>query len=598
MRIQLLTVLAFALGESLVPIRPLWSSTSVYSAVEAAHILTGSEIAEKLGFSVAGIGDTNADGFDDFVIGAPDYESRGRAFVISGKTGQVLHEIHSLNPRHTGRFGQSVAAAGDINADGFSDWAIGDPGDDLYGENAGRVFVFSGYDASLLRVFHCDRMSGEACGAAIAGNCNYDGNAAPDFLISASGGGAGGKVYVYSSSSPEALRSFETPNANDQFGYSISCSGDFDGDNRDDIAIGAPGYDQNSGAAYVFSGVNGELLLQRIGNKGDRLGHSLSLVGDIDQDGADDLLIGAPQISAEGYAVLISSQTGTDFFNFQAVINGGQDFGAALTYLGDVNQDGIPDLLIGDPKHSSGKGQVYIFSGQDQSILYRFDGESLSDSETDFGHSLYASGDANADGTPDIIIGAPLNSAAQVQSGRAYVFYVKSKTPNETEQPPLSGGDSAEEPLEDDPEPEPMECPEFPNLENLEDFIKIFDQIQENFSDSEFQKFQHYIFWLRIQRAFKNWWHGKKLGHSNSKNHKHHPHHHKEKHKNKKNLVDKKSLDLDKDKKEKEKSKKDNDNKDNNNKKNEDKKNTDKKDKNKKNNDKQDKSKPKPHHKP
>jgi hypothetical protein len=167
--------------------------------------------------------------------------------------------------------------------------------------------------------------------------------------------------------------------AYDYFGGDVSGAGDVNNDGFEDVIVGAIGHDEGgsfAGCAYVFSGQDGSVLYRLIGEEaGDYFGSSVCGVGDIDQDGYDDFMVGAPgAYGAEvpGKAYLFSGQTGSVIYSFL----GGEPsarMGSSVAGAGDVNNDGVPDAIIA--AHGNGAasylvpGKVYVISGADGAIL-------------------------------------------------------------------------------------------------------------------------------------------------------------------------------------------------------------------------------------
>ena len=221
----------------------------------------------------------------------------------------------------------------------------------------------------------------KALSGAVPGDVNGDGRA--DFIVGAflddpAGGGTdAGSPYVFSGADGSLLYQVSGDTANDQFGYSVSMAGDVNGDGSDDFIVGAPFDDPadggtNAGSAYVFSGADGSLLYQRTGD------------------------------------------TASDFF------------GWSVSGAGDVNGDGKADFIVGalrDDPASGGNdaGSAYVFSGAGGSLFYQRTGDTASD---EFGSAVSGAGDVNGDEMADFIVGARRDDPAGggTDAGSAYVF--------------------------------------------------------------------------------------------------------------------------------------------------------------------------------
>ena len=203
----------------------------------------------------------------------------------------------------------------------------------------------------------------------------------------------------------------------DQLGSSLANAGDVDSDGFDDIVVGSPRRDQgglaDSGIALVYSGRSGSQLYFLAGaNAEDQFGYAVSGGGDLNRDGFDDILVGAPYadpngLANAGSAYVYSGQDGSLMYQWDGeVLNSA--FGTSVSLAGDLNSDGFDDVLIGSPNADLGTniepGAVYAYSGLDGSLLYRWIGNQ---DYGGFGWSVAGGGHLNADSVADVIIGSP-----------------------------------------------------------------------------------------------------------------------------------------------------------------------------------------------
>jgi hypothetical protein len=271
-------------------------------------------------------------------------------------------------------FGRAVCGAGDVNNDGFDDLIVGAPLDDNNGASSGSARVFSGANGTILYTFNGD-------------------------------------------------------SAGDQLGYSVSGAGDVNNDGFDDVIVGAFDDDNNgsgSGSARVYSGATGAILYTFNGDSaGDRFGWSASGAGDVNNDGRADLIVGALNDdnngSNSGAARVFSGATGAILYTFNGD-SAFDNFGSSVSGAGDVNNDGFDDLIVGanrDDNNGSDSGSARVFSGANGAILSVFNGDSEDD---EFGISVSSAGDVNNDGFADLIVGAPFDDNNGSNSGSAYVF--------------------------------------------------------------------------------------------------------------------------------------------------------------------------------
>ncbi|MCU0611567.1 MAG: integrin alpha [Candidatus Eisenbacteria bacterium] len=413
------------------------------------------EQSGSFGLSVSGAGDVDGDGCDDLVVGAPREDpgatpvNAGRAYVFSGMTGVLFHELASPNEVQGGLFGCAVAGVEDASDDGLPDILVGAQCENPSGspEWAGRAYIISGQAGALLITLMSPNECHHGCfGAAVAAVGDVEGDGYSDVVVGAPGelvnhGGA----YVFNGQSGALLCALSSPGerGDGRFGHSVSGVGDVDGDGSPEIAVGAPWEDPGSsplgaGRAYVLSCLTGAPIHSFVSPNEEAFGYfgySVSGSADVDQDGVRDIVIGAPfenpgdsPIDA-GRAYVFSGESGELLHELTSPNEtpGGQ-FGQAVAGVGDMNGDGYDDVAVGANRENPGDspdyaGRAYIFSGQTGDQLYGL----VSPNEEwlgYFGYSVAGAGDVNGDGRPDVMAGAYNEAPGGSPSwaGRAYVF--------------------------------------------------------------------------------------------------------------------------------------------------------------------------------
>ena len=479
-------------------------------------VLNGAALGNEAGWSVASAGDVNNDGYDDLIIGATSAGTpgiwQGASYVVFGKAAGFNASMNLSSLNGTNGFaiiggkandegGWSVASAGDVNGDGYDDVIVGARSADPNGDQSGASYVVFGKGSGFTSTLNISTLNGtngfKLSGGAIsdfsgfsvssAGDINGDGFA--DLIVGAPGANDSGASYVVfgkasgftanlnlsTLTGSNGFRLVGAPASGNQYiGYSVASAGDFNGDGYDDLIIGAMGDDSrspNTGASYVVFGkaagfgasfdlstVNGANGFKVIGAGGwDMTGWSVASAGDVNNDGYDDLIIGAPQhiagLPGEGRSYVIyghAGALGTDqpppslayldasngFKLSGAVAN---DYtGRSVSSVGDINGDGFDDVIVGAWRADSGAadaGASYVVFGKaggflsdiQLSSLNGSDGFKLSGVAADdrSGYSVGSAGDVNGDGYDDLIVGAALADPNGNSSGASYIVFGK-----------------------------------------------------------------------------------------------------------------------------------------------------------------------------
>ena len=201
---------------------------------------------------------------------------------------------------------------------------------------------------------------------------NFSGAGGTQVLVYDRASNGHGEVLVYDEASPTPYLTLQSPNRFDLFGVTRSSAGDIDGDGHDDILVGAPltgrGDRDNSGAVYAFSGATGQELLRLSGyGNADYFGRAVAGAGDVDQDGIPDILSSgwyrSEQGTPYGRVYILSGATGKRLGSITS-FEEGDGFGYTIVSLGDLTGDGVPEIAISAPlanTEAAGDGVVYIF---------------------------------------------------------------------------------------------------------------------------------------------------------------------------------------------------------------------------------------------
>ncbi len=393
------------------------------------------------GTSVAGAGDVNGDGYDDYAFGGPAFNSdAGSVSIVFGNAGLSAATSTALTGGAAGyRLGVSLTGLGDTNGDGYADLAVGAPGvSSALVVRGANSTLFSGFSA-----FYLTPTGGSTAGTSVAGPGDVNGDGLADVLLGAPGAGTSGSVYLFVGSAGLSGTSvqdavFSTTTPGESFGTAVAGAGDINGDGYADFVVGAPAYAANKGRVYVSLG---RAVLANISNTpqiidgataGDRFGSSVS-GGDANCDGYGDVLVGAPAYSSStgrayayyGSPAALLASSSLSLANPNNAVN--DNFGISVASAGDVNGDGYGDVIIGAYGTSSLRGSAYLYLGSATGLgtaagttagtYQRLDSPNNAANDY-FGWSVAGAGDVNGDGYADVLIGAYGTS----NRGSAYLY--------------------------------------------------------------------------------------------------------------------------------------------------------------------------------
>ena len=398
------------------------------------------------GHSIGSAGDVNGDGFDDLIIGGYVHDDfRGSAYIFfGGASPDGVPDVTMTGEQVEGGFGHSVSGAGDINGDGFDDWIVGSPWDNTGGDFAGRAFVFFGGPSpdNVPDLILTAEAAGDEFGDPVSGVGDMNGDGYDDIVVGAdlndAGGTDAGRAYVYfGGPTPDTVADLTLTGeeADDHFGVSVSNAGDVNGDGYDDLIVGAWNNfldDGDVGTAYVYFGgaspdaVADLTVRAETEDEDDRFGFAVSGAGDLNDDGYDDVMVGATEAEGNGFgsgrAYVYyggSAPDATPDLTMTGLYADG--LGRSVSDAGDFNGDGRPDVIVGATEAGSGEAYIY-FGGALDGISPAISPSGQAGADR-FGASVSDAGDVNGDGFADVIVGAPNNDAGGTDAGRAYVYF-------------------------------------------------------------------------------------------------------------------------------------------------------------------------------
>ena len=474
-------------------------SLSDIAAGTGGFVINGQCTCDFSGSSVSNAGDVNGDGLADLIIGAYGVGSTsgyyvGKSYVVFGRSTTTAIDLGTLgskgfaiNGESDGdQSGYSVSAAGDVNGDGLADLVVG-----AYGANsvAGKSYVVFGKStATAINLSNVAKGTGgfvingesanDASGICVSAAGDVNGDGLGDLIVGAVGANNhAGKSYVIFGNTTSTNINLSNvakgtggfvingESDHDRSGYSVSAAGDVNGDGLADLVVGAYKANNYAGKSYVIFGTTSsapinlnDLAVAHTGGfvingeKTDDSGWIVSAAGDVNGDGLADLIVGADcadvgTASRAGKSYVVFGKSTTTAIDLSAiaagagaggfVINGENTYdsnGYSVSTAGDVNGDGLGDLIVGAPNANTATGKSYVVFGTTQSTPidlsavaagrggFVINGECTEDYS---GRSVSAAGDVNGDGLADLIVGADLAdpTSAAMEAGKSYVIF-------------------------------------------------------------------------------------------------------------------------------------------------------------------------------
>ena len=472
--------------------------------------IPGLAARDNSGLSLSNAGDVNNDGIDDFIIGSPGEQGSanpgtGESYVVFGRddfSAQLdLNDLDGSNGFKVdgianGDFaGFSVSGAGDFNGDGIEDVVIGARGRDVKGQaDVGESYVLFGREGGFPAAVDVTQLdssqgfiiegitAGDEAGVSVSGAGDINGDQIDDIIVGLKSENQAAYV-IFGQREPfpnrlnlstidgtNGIELVSLAPGNRDLALNVSAAGDVNADGIGDLIVGDIDIDEKGKAAVVFgrlgsfpgvinidllNGNNG-FVLRGIGI-GDSTGNAVSSAGDVNGDGVDDIIIGAPSVgglgendpqpnSGESYVVFgqrdgfpsainLSDLNGTNGFTLQIdAVN--HRLGISVSEAGDINGDGVDDLIVGaDEGGTQGAGESFVVFGRRDGFAATLDvfndiddsnGLRITGKENRqlFGSAVSAAGDVNNDGVDDLLIGArKTNPGGKERAGESYVVF-------------------------------------------------------------------------------------------------------------------------------------------------------------------------------
>ncbi len=449
--------------------------------------------SDSYGISIASLGDLDGDGVNDIAVGAAADDQGGAdrgavhiSFLNANGSVKNTVEINSSTAngpslQNGDLYGISIASLGDIDGDGVTDIAVGAIADAGAGTLRGAVHIsFLNANGSVKNTVEINDSTAngpsladsDQYGFSIASLGDLDGDGVPEILVGAvsddgsgSSRGAAHLSFLNSNGSLKSTVEINDATTNgpslgdfDQYGGSVASLGDSDGDGVLNIAVGAPS-DNGAGSIRGVVHISALAFIRQsleVNNTapngpslalGDDYGISIVSLGDLDGDSVADIAVGArsdDEGGADRGAVHISFQNSNSNPKSTVEINSstangpsladGDQYGTSIALLGDMDGDGVVDIVVGAPLDDEGgndRGAVHISylnaNGSVKSTVEINDstanGPNLANDDR-YGYSVASLGDLDGDGVTDIAVGAIFDDAGGSERGAVHISFL------------------------------------------------------------------------------------------------------------------------------------------------------------------------------